>query len=544
MKIMIVDDEQIMLDAVAKILGNEAHLQLETARSGREAIETAEAFHPHLVMMDIKMPGCNGLETLAEIRRILPNVITIIISAYDNFIYAQESIRLDVFDYLLKPITKTRLMEVIAKVQNHLDKLLLIRQKETTLREQHQKLRPLIERELILSLQAGDKLGALEEEYQAMLEIEIKAGFFVALVYSDQLCQFETKIETNYQLAEKLTAFNEWLHYRFHCLIGPMQSNPLTIFVPVENSELQTADFRVARRVFGQRVLEYLTAELNFPKARIGIGAIRQGPAAQFSLSYQEALQALNQSGEGLLYYQSANHQTGNPLWEDTLELELHEIEEAVRFGHCHQVEALCHKLSVKYSGSLPPQQDRLLTYLLGLMLTAYRTCREASKEHPAYPPLKQLLRLVDHSNGLPNILTRVTATLINLAQIIKNKRANQVKTIIVKAKEMIDQLYDHSLSLETVANAVAVSPFYLSRLFREEMGIGFTEYLIRLRMKKSLTLLSQGLTVKECSLSVGYNDPNYFSRLFRKYYQLSPTEYRETSLPKKGVIADEHSGD
>jgi two-component system response regulator YesN len=540
MKILAVDDEQIMLEAIAKILVNEADIQLETAHSGREALEKAESFHPHLIMMDIKMPGINGLETLTEIRRLLPNVVAIMISAYDNFIYAQDAIRLNVFDYLLKPVNKTRLLDVIARAAKHLENLRHDRQTEIAQRERYKKLRPLIEKELLQTLQTATN-PVLWEDYQALLEIEITAGFFMALSFPEPLAQFATKKEAENQLLEKKALFTEWLRRRFGCLIGSLPNNPLIIFVPFEQADFKEADFAGFQANLGNRILEYLKDKPLFAKVRIGIGHVRL--PAHFSLSYQEALQALRQAGEGLLYFNQAGDQRSTHGQENILELELHEITEAIRFGHLYQVEMLLPKFTAKYSDS-GLEHEHLLVRLLELLLTSYRFCREVSKDQTDYPAIQQLLTILDTSNDLAATLSLVTITLINLTKIIKDNRANQVKTIIIKAKAAIDELYQQDLSLEDVAHAVAISPFYLSRLFREEMGIGFTEYLTRLRMEKSLTLLVQGLTVKECAFAIGYNDPNYFSRLFRKYFQLSPTEYRETSLPKKGVIAHEGSGD
>jgi two-component system response regulator YesN len=542
MKILAVDDERIMLEAIAKILANQTDLQLETACSGREALEKAESFHPHLIMMDIKLPGVNGLETLAEIRRILPNVVTIIISAYDNFIYAQDAIRLNVFDYLLKPVNKTRLLEMIARVGQHLETLRSAHQAEIARREQYKKLRPLLERELLQTLQVASQPG-LWEDYQAMLDLKITAGFFMALYFPKPITPLTTPNEADELPLEKITALAEWLRRRFECLIGPLPHNPLIVFVPYEQADLKATDFTALQTNLGNRVIEYIQAEPALANVRIGIGNVRLNPA-QFRLSYQEALQALRQNGKGLLYYNQTDRWRSNPTQENILKLELHEITEAVRFGQTYRVETLMQKFAVQYAENAELEHEHLLIHLLELLLTSYRFCQEVSPDQTDYPTLKQLLTILDTSNGLTATFALVTEKLLNLTNTIKNNRATQVKTIIVKAKAVIDELYQQDLSLEDVAHAVAVSPFYLSRLFREEMGIGFTEYLTRLRLEKSLTLLTQGQTVKECSFAIGYNDPNYFSRLFRKHFQLSPTEYRETSLAKKGVIAHEDSGD
>ena len=121
------------------------------------------------------------------------------------------------------------------------------------------------------------------------------------------------------------------------------------------------------------------------------------------------------------------------------------------------------------------------------------------------------------------------------LTQKVKENRESQINNIVREAKEIVDARYQEHLTLEDLSRMVNISPFYLCRLFREEMGVNFTDYLAKLRMEKALTLLAQGLTGKECCFAVGYNDPNYFSRIFRKYYTMTPSEYREEQLSKKG---------
>jgi two-component system response regulator YesN len=526
MKILIVDDEPIMLDAICKILAKEEHIRVETARTGREAIEKAESFLPELIMMDIKMPGISGLEALTEIRRITPQAISIIVTAYDNFNFAQEALRLHVFDYLLKPVNKTRLLEIIAKVQRHLDEMRAIRREELTLRERYHKLLPMIENEFLQALQKGvDSLSF--REYQEMLGIEFNAGFFMAVFATERPAESES--QPQYRLREQLTDLTQTLKDRFNCLVSPAWNNPLPIFVPGRSGD-PTAP---SKESLSGKILEFLTASLPQADIRIGVGAIHPSPSGS-SRSYQEALQALErESSQPVDFYgETAGHPKSRCGPE--LQLELRELSEAIRFGHVCRTESLWAKLTVKYSVCTGPDKERLLYYLLELLFGSIRTCRELAKDSMEEPALKHILAMIDERLDLGEVFPKIGATLIELTRLIRQSRETQVNTVIFRAKEMVDRLYHQELSLEELARAVAVSPFYLSRLFREELGVCFSEYLTRLRLEKGLTLLAGGLSVKECSFAVGYNDPNYFSRIFRKYYHQTPTEYREQALQGK----------
>ncbi|MBR5376109.1 MAG: helix-turn-helix domain-containing protein [Lachnospiraceae bacterium] len=100
-------------------------------------------------------------------------------------------------------------------------------------------------------------------------------------------------------------------------------------------------------------------------------------------------------------------------------------------------------------------------------------------------------------------------------------------------AKRYIEENYSRDISLDDVAGYAEVSPYYLSRTFKEETGETFMEYLTSLRMKKAMELMKDpDYSIKDICTEVGYSDPNYFSRIFKKSEGLTPTEYRE-KLPQ-----------
>ncbi len=528
LRVLVVDDEQLMLEAVCKILTPETAVELATARTGREAIELAERFRPDLVMMDIKMPGINGLEALAEIRRFNSQAVLVILSAYENFSYAQDAIRLDVFDYLLKPVNKTRILETIRKVQAHLEQQRAARQEELALRERYQKLLPLIENEFLHALQSGIDRVALAE-YQDLLGIEFAAGCFMAVLY-DEARSGADDMEQKYRLRAKLIELADGIRHLFPCLVGPVKINPITVFVPLSRTDLTPAELETH---YAMRIMEYFQQNHGIRCARIGIGNIYEHPGS-LGRSFQEAILALNYAtGQPVCFYQNYRDLTAAG-GETELREQTQAIVEAVRFGHLYRVETLLNRLTVRYTGAAVTDRNLFLCEMLELLLAAYRVVREHTRASVGYPNPVQLLPAFGEYCDVAAVLEHVSRQILSLTEAIKSGRAQQVNTVILQAKQQIDQLYQEDLSLDDLAQAVAVSPFYLSRLFREELGVSFTEYVTKLRLEKALNLLADGLSVKECCFAVGYNDPNYFSRIFRKHYHVSPTEYRDDLLRRK----------
>lgn len=524
MKILVADDELIMLESVCKILKHEEGLVLETARTGREAIEKAEAFSPDLVIMDIKMPGINGLEALAEIRRLLPSAIFIILSAYDNFIYAQEviNLNLNVFSYLVKPINKNDLLQIISKARDRIEQIKLERQKDLELRERFKKIIPFIESEFLHALVNGISRTQFYE-YQKLLGFEFNSGFFLAISLREETASPDYE-EHKYQVREYLVFLADQIRHLFKCFIGPLQTNPLTIFFPLTVKPGEEAKKIVEN--YGWKILNHLPPGSPGQGLVLGVGEIYSDPT-KLRQSYYEALQALNKTGsaERIVYY----HELPKPprlLWEDQLTAYFQEVWNALSFGNAMKVQPLLDKLNSILSQISEEHKDQLLFELLVFYLTSYRIAKENGGLDLFVPSYERTSKIFQASADLKKVFSLIAAEIKLMTASVRENRVNSIKPVIKEAKALIDQNYQKHISLEWLAEQVNVSSFYLSRLFKEELGESFSEYLTRLRMEKTVQLLAEGRSVKECCFLVGYNDPNYFSRIFKKYFGVAPSDW------------------
>lgn len=103
----------------------------------------------------------------------------------------------------------------------------------------------------------------------------------------------------------------------------------------------------------------------------------------------------------------------------------------------------------------------------------------------------------------------------------------NNIKEIVEAAKRYIQANFTREISLEEIAGHVAISSFYLSRIFSKSEGMTYKDYLIKLRMERARKLLREGKkAIKEIAIEVGYIDQNYFSKAFKKYYNKSPKTF------------------
>lgn len=118
--LLVADDEAIVRSAITSIIAR-GGLDVGTiaeASNGEEAVSIARQMRPNIILMDVKMPGMEGLEATRIIRSEHPSARVIMLTAYDEFIFAQEALRLGAVDYLLKPVRPAILIELLSRVHH------------------------------------------------------------------------------------------------------------------------------------------------------------------------------------------------------------------------------------------------------------------------------------------------------------------------------------------------------------------------------------------------------------------------------------------
>ena len=115
------------------------------------------------------------------------------------------------------------------------------------------------------------------------------------------------------------------------------------------------------------------------------------------------------------------------------------------------------------------------------------------------------------------------------VVELIHAKAGEKYSDIVANARKYMAENFQKDISLDEVSRVANVSPYYLSKIFKEETGETFVEYLTGLRMAHAKNLLKQrDKSIKQICMESGYSDPNYFSRIFKKTVGVTPSEYRE----------------
>jgi two-component system response regulator YesN len=522
-KILLADDEQIVLDSLQFIFSQQYgdRCQVSVARSGREAITHAEAQHPDLAIMDINMPGINGIEAIRTIRDLSPGTQFILLTAFDKFDYAKQAINLGVLDYLTKPFNRKRIVEAVDAAFSRVDAARRRWISELEMREKLENVRSILETGFFYSFLFAADQQAETARYLDLLDIPSPTGLVLALEFGDKTGEDDqsSRIGLNVRVNRDYPVIRDLVKMLIPCLVGPLILNRIAVFVPLETSAPfgpdSTADW-------GRQLFDRLPRELG-AELRVGVSRAVES-VSQLHDAYQECLLALRMTPVGQIGHYaellpSLGQRSNSPLdWLESSFLQ------ALRQGDAemasHLFAQLLGSLDQDLASDLPKAQAKGVEWLA---LASRQTER----------PSQGLSVAVDYASLLgaatpEEFRNRATEQFRDIALQLSGTRGRPLNDLISQARQYIADHFTGQISLESVAESIALSPPYFSRLFSSQVGKTFIDYLTELRIAKASQLLRDSqLSIKEICSAVGYSDPNYFSRIFKKVTGRTPSEFR-----------------
>jgi two-component system, response regulator YesN len=532
-KILIVDDEKIVQEAVKFILEKEFPelTSYETARSGREAIEKAEIFNPDIIMMDIRMPGINGIEAIKEIKRKKPKTHFIIVSAYEQFDFAKEAVELNVDDYILKPIIKNKLVDVLKKNMDKINSEKEFKKKELEVIEKYEQVVPFLEYGFIYSIMLGEHYNSKLNHYKQILELEDSGGYVMIIETRGRISDIsnndENKLEDGkpqYDLNEEFNIICDALKCKCRCFVGPMMLNRVVVFIHTARKPDNLL------RKEANDIATYVYDKLNWSKDdkrnRIGMGNYQN--LENLSKSYDEAIMAIKyfDNNDKIAYVKGINIGTLKieDYPRDKESKLIDQISEGDIEGALESFKVIFDWTYVSFKDFFNIGKSKLAELFVVIHKTAFV---HGLKEEDFQNYLLELYNLEDYLKLEKWCSDRLFDLIFNINTFHKKKN----NRIISNAKEYMYENYYRDITLEEVAKAVAVTPHYFSRLFKEETGENFIEFLTIYRIKKAKKMMdTTNLNIKEICFKIGYTNPNYFSRLFKKVEKVTPTDYMKNS--------------
>ncbi|NLH00895.1 MAG: response regulator [Clostridiales bacterium] len=520
--LMVCDDEQIVIESVKHIVEKEFKniRVIETARSGREAIEKTRTMRPDIILTDIKMPGISGLEAVKEIKRVHNDVKFVIVSVYEYFEYAKQAVELGVSEYLIKPVKKASLVETLTRIARQLDEERKKYDQELDTREKIGKMMTVVEHGFIYSFLLSQPhktdIGRYKKDF---FDMQNNSGYIFIMTFKKKGEHGGGKQLGDAAESEFYTYFKDALKCKSKCIVGPVMLDRVVVYM--EQSVEDPYQQRVQAIACLEEIVNAMEKKYDMD-FRVGIGKVHRDQ--DIMMSYQEALKALHcKEGGKILHIDDIAPGTSDDMFE-ILAVE-HKLIEYIEAGDVQRCLTQLADIFRKFPDFF--EQERLRYSIVEMMVAAHRIAiqsgmgDDSSLEYGQY--LKQILNCRTKDEFEQMCIEKISL----IAGKISINKKKAISNIIDRANKIIEERFNQELTLDEISKELCISPQYFSRLYKSEMGINFIEKLTEVRIRNAKKLMKETEhTVKEICFMSGYCDPNYFSRLFKKHEGVSPSEY------------------
>jgi len=508
-KILIVDDESIEREAIQFILSKQTRHTFEffEAINGQEAISSVAVNSPDIIMMDIRMPGLNGIEATRIIKKILPECKIIFLTAYNEFDYAHEAIKLGVIDFVVKPATNERLFEVIDKTIEAIEidkEAKLHRENIETKLEQVSKY---LEQEFLSSVINGDMDEVQGKEFLDFSGIQYNSGLGIVISTKVDASEIQSTLRIQMlrkrfleKLKVKLTGMVSYTlatiikEYIFILVIGSSDDELMHIQQKLREAIIETSD------LFAQQHQLYTDFGIGDQCHRLDCLWKSFSTAKSYcnkSLKNQDVQRKHFFIGlvKSILDQDDANFSQSIELVFEDLSTQAETID-----------------------------QLKIKLYELCIRLRNEIAEKISDKEVDSYDIYNHIMKITNQQEAKHLLREYCHLFMMKLVSI----KTDKTKVILNKLIMYINSHYAENLTLEQLSTLCSLSPTYISKIFKTQLDTNFIDYVSSVRIKVAKRLIKNSeLSLKEISNEIGYIDPNYFTRVFKKYEGMTPSEYR-----------------
>ena len=527
-KIMLADDEGIVIDSLKFIIEKEFgdECQIEYAKTGRSVIELAENYRPDIAIMDIQMPGINGIDAMKEIRANNKNIIFIVMSAYDKFDYAKEAIKLGVMEYITKPMEKNKIIAALQKAMGKIDKERMKRSNDLLIREKLETVVPIIESGLIYNMLFQEHFTEDIDNYKNLLGITQNQAYMLAVVCGDDQegSHMTNAVGSSVKMQQHDKVVRECMkEYYPNCVVGSTMGNKLAVMIPYDGDKMEYNE-RIAIIEKSRELVRVLRRKTDI-SFRVGISSVKTLEEARDS--YKEALNALTMTTGSVAHVDDlpigCQYEADYPIHLEKrlfAEVKNGETDHAIATA-----ETYFDLVAANYADDLMNMRLKVLEFALFAEHLAYESGGMTYEFRAREDYLPTIMAISDLDTLKKWFGDKIGTATHN----VSCKATEKSMSVVETAKEYIQNNYSKDISLDDVSRTVNISPYYFSKIFKEETGEGFVEYLTGIRIEKAKELLNTTeYSIKEICSMVGYADPNYFSRSFKKNVGVTPTEYKD----------------
>lgn len=519
-KVFLVDDEIVVREGIrANFPWEKTEFSLAgEAPDGEIALSMIRDIKPDILITDIRMPFMDGLELCRQVSGSMPWVYIVILSGYDDFAYAREAISLGVKEYLLKPVTGQELQTVLERIAARIREDKRQQASLDAYREQMASSKRYLREKLLIDLFNGGNPERIIKSARTM-QINLLANhYLVMLLRTVEEPESEEAIISVQGLLDRLAEGSG----------GAVQlcrmANTFRMLVMGDNAE------DIEERAYGlAQAATYDVERSTGLKLRAAIGT-DVNSLGEIDRSVRDANTILdrmidNSGGSNRSIMGTQDVFEEQPHLPDMDAVPLAEQLRYAGVGDLDRI--LTHFIDSLGEGAA--QSIMMANYLfVEIMMAASRMIRDNGGVPGEVIP--EAFKARQSILNVEEVLPMCRKLLKDAIRFRDSRGSARYGGVIRKACAFIDEKYaDSNLTLHDVASHVALSNNHFCTVFSQEMGETFTEYLTGTRIRHAGELLLQtDMRTSDVAYAVGYNDPHYFSYMFKKNMGISPRDYRK----------------
>ena len=524
-KVFLVDDEIVVREGIrSNFPWEDTDFVLSgEAPDGEIALSMLQDVKPDILITDIRMPFMDGLELCRQVSRTMPWVYIVILSGYDDFTYAREAISLGVKEYLLKPVSGQELRTVLERIALRIQEDKRQQASLNAYREQMASSNRYLREKLLTELYGGANGERVLKSARSMQMNLLANHYLVMLLSPAPEPENEEELLTAQGVLERLAEGSGGAAHLSRSFFGG--NAEFVLLVLGDNS----ADLE--ERAYGLAQSARYDAERTAGvKLLVAIG--EDVPSLQ---DVHKSLHNARQIMERLRAGKAGNDPRRIMGAQDIApaELTLPDMDSApladqLRYATMDDVEGILSNYVAGMGDSAAQSMMMANYFFVEIMLAASRIVRDSHGSPQEIIP--EAFRTRNSMLTVDEVLPLCRDMLHRAISFRDSRSSGRYGGVIRKAQAFIAEKYgDSNLTLHDVASHVALSNNHFCTVFSQEMGVTFTEYLTNVRITRAKELLSTtAMRTGDVAYAVGYNDPHYFSYLFKKNTGLSPRDFRK----------------
>ncbi len=510
-KALLVDDEKYIRNGIRAIISRTQSIftEIDECANGIEALKKLSENTYDLVITDLLMPQIDGIELVARIDGMEYKPYTVVLSGYDDFKYAQKAIKYGVKAYLLKPVDRNELLNIVKKAQEEYYK-----KQQMDIAENNGKSRELISNQFKLMLLSENTTRDEEERLLRTSGMDMETqNYRVVSVNASETYNCEDKLENNQGLVSNIKNYLAETETFGYCFLDNKDNAVMIVDSTTDIENLLVT----VERLFGTTCTAGVGSDFS------SVSPMRR--------SYQESDYALKYKlllpDSSVIYYSELEEpETGFVMPVRQVKnlagmLDTERREELGRIINQIFDEKSLRRYYLQYAEKLA---ELLRTEIIGYLSEHIPHKMEYIKEQEnSFKSIFEFYSINDYTRHIKKLVLNINEVLLQFKNICNTDKS------IETAIRYVQDNFRNDLTMAQVANHISLNYSYFSILFKEKTGMNFVDYLRLIRIEKAKELLQNSMyKIYEVSEMVGYGNTKHFTTTFRALTGISPKEYRE----------------